>query len=432
MNNRPKITFSTEIQWAKLSDLKPHPKNPRVDLREYAEKFELLKQSILGGLFEPIKISKQTGYCLAGNQRLKVFEDLGYDEVPVQYNDCPTEKEEVEVMIKDNNELGAYNFTDLDSLLREYGLDRLEMMLNEMDIKQLDRVAKENKKSLTEDDIPPAPTEPKAKYGDVYQLGEHRLMCGDSTKLEDVERLMDGQKADMVFTDPLYNVNYSGRGKNTSNTIKNDSMSREDFRAFLEKVFSCYRAAAKTSAPFYVCHSSSSQRDFEDAMENAGLKVRNQIIWNKTIASMGWGDYRWKHEPIFYATIEGEGTQFYGDRSQYTVWDEKWDEQKIIRNLKRISEKQEKGGSTVWTLSRDGNYVHPTQKPIELIEIALENSSKKEDIVLDLFGGSGSTLIGAEKCGRRAFLMELDPKYVDVIIKRWEDYAEQKAVKLTS
>lgn len=170
MNNRPKITFSTEIQWAKLSDLKPHPKNPRVDLREYAEKFELLKQSILGGLFEPIKISKQTGYCLAGNQRLKVFEDLGYDEVPVQYNDCPTEKEEVEVMIKDNNELGAYNFTDLDSLLREYGLDRLEMMLNEMDIKQLDRVAKENKKSLTEDDIPPAPTEPKANTATFISL----------------------------------------------------------------------------------------------------------------------------------------------------------------------------------------------------------------------------------------------------------------------
>lgn len=428
---RPKITFGTEIQWVKLDELKPHPKNPRVDLREYAEKFETLKQSVLGGLFEPIKISKQTGYCLAGNQRLKVFHDLAYDEVPVQYNDCPTEKDEIEIMVKDNNELGAYDYAQLDLLLREFNLDRLEVMLNDMDMKQLDRIAKENKKKLTEDDVPSVPAVPKAQPGDIYQLGEHRLMCGDSTNLDDVDRLMDGMKADLVFTDPPYNVNYSGRGKNTTNTIKNDSMSREDFRTFLRKVFVAYRSAVKKSAPFYVCHSSSSQRDFEDAMEESGLKVRNQIIWNKTIASMGWGDYRWKHEPMFYAVFEGENTQFYGDRSQYTVWDETWDDQKILHHLKKNSEKLEKGGSTIWTLSRDGNYVHPTQKPIELIEIALGNSSKSEDIVLDLFGGSGSTLIGAEKSGRRAFLMELDGRYVDVILKRYEEYTGEKPIKIS-
>ena len=145
---------------------------------------------------------------------------------------------------------------------------------------------------------------------------------------------------------------------------------------------------------------------------------------------MGWGDYRWKHEPLFYASFENKSSQFYGDRSQYTVWDEKWDVEKLKKNVQKMCEKLEKGGSTVWKIGRDSNYVHPTQKPIELIEIAIRNSSKVEDIILDLFGGSGSTLIAAEKTDRIAYLMELDPRYADVIIARWEDYAEKKAKKL--
>lgn len=427
--NRPKVNFSPE-KWVKLTELKPHPKNPRIDLRQDAARFDELKNSIEEGVFEPIKISKTTGYCLAGNQRLKAFADLGYEEVPVMYNECADEKEEITIMIKDNNEAGAYNYTDLDQLIKEFDLASVALMLNEFDMKGLASAEKKAKRDLKEDDVPSAPEIPKAKMGDIYQLGEHRLMCGDSTKVADVQLLMNGHKADMVFTDPPYNINYSGAGKKTSNTIENNNMSREDFRTFLEKIFIAYQSAVKTSAPFYVCHSFSSQRDFEDAMESVGLRARNQIIWNKTLASMGWGNYRWKHEPIFYATFAGETPEFYGDRCQYTVWNESWAPEKLIENIKKLCERQEKGGSTIWTLSRDQNYVHPTQKPIQLLEIAIENSSKKEDLVLDLFGGSGSTLIGAEKCGRRAYIMELDPKYVDVIIQRWEEYTDQKATKL--
>ena len=198
----------------------------------------------------------------------------------------------------------------------------------------------------------------------------------------------------------------------------------------MDAVFTSYKIAVKTSAPFYVCHAFATQRDFEDSMEKVGLHIRNQIIWNKTLAVMGWGDYRWKHETIFYAAFENSKSKFYGDRSQYTVINESWDDKKIIENIKKICEKQEKGGSTVWTLGKDVDSVHPTQKPIELIEIALRNSSKEQDLIVDFFGGSGSTLIGCEKMNRVCFSMELDPKYVDVIIRRWEQYTGEKAEKL--
>ena len=428
MNARPKVNFKPEA-WVKIGELIEHPKKPRIDLRQDKGRFESLKESILEGVFEPVKVSRKTGYCLAGNQRIKAFQDLGFEEVPVMYNDCENEKEEIQVIIKDNNEWGAYDYDQLDALVKANELALETLGFNDMDLKFLEK-RQSSDKDLIEDDVPEAPAVPTAKLGDIYQLGDHRLMCGDSTSIEDVKKLMNGQKADLVFTDPPYNVNYKGRGKKTSNTIENDHMGREEFRTFLTKVFEAYREAVKSSAPFYVCHSSSSQRDFEDAMESVGLKVKNQIIWNKTVASMGWGDYRWKHEPIFYASFAAASTSFYGDRSQYTVLDESWDFEKFKRNIQKVAEKLDKGGSTVWKMNRDQNYVHPTQKPIELVEIAVRNSSKEEDIVLDLFGGSGSTLIGAHKTGRIAYLMELDPKYVDVIIKRWEDYAEQKAVKL--
>lgn len=431
MATRPKIIFEMESFWVKLSDLKLHPKNPRKDLRDYPERFESLKKSLEVGVFESIKISKKTGFCLAGNQRIKAYEDLGYDEVPAYYVLCETEAEEIEIVVKDNNQWGYYDFDLLNKYVQEAELSLKDLGLDDFDLKALDKLKRKSERDLIEDDVPTLPeTPPIAQYGDIYQLGAHRLMCGDSAKLDDVELLMNGVKADIVFTDPPYNVDYKGSGKNTSNKIKNDHMSPEDFRKFLDAVFLCYRSAVKKSAPFYICHSSSSQRAFEDSMEASGLRVRSQIIWNKTLASMGWSNYRWKHEPIFYAGFDGESMPFYGDRCSYTVWNESWSDEKNFSNLKKVCEKQEKGGTTIWTLPRDQNYVHPTQKPIQLIERALTDSSKEEDIVLDLFGGSGSTLIGAEKMGRVACLMELDPKYVDVIIARWENYSGEKAIKL--
>lgn len=235
----------------------------------------------------------------------------------------------------------------------------------------------------------------------------------------------------MVFTDPPYNVNYSGRGKNTSNTIKNDHMDESTFRVMLSKWFACYKQAIKPTAPLYCCYASRTHREFEDALNANGFEVRNQIIWVKKVASMGWGDYRWKHEPILYCHQKDSSMPFYGDRKQYTEWTEEMTDDELLQFVKKNISKEEEGGSTVWRLHRENKYDHPTQKPIKLVSIAIRNSSKRDDVVLDLFGGSGSTLIASEGLNRTCYTMELDPRYVDVIIKRYEELTKEKAVKLT-
>jgi DNA modification methylase len=230
-------------------------------------------------------------------------------------------------------------------------------------------------------------------------------MCGDSTSIDAVEKLMDGGLADLVFTDPPYNVAYEGRGeKNKLGPIKNDNMSEEQFEQFCRDFFACYFACMKPLACIYVCHPDSQSAPklaFEKTFAEQ-FKKSSTIIWVKQSAGMGWQDYRAQHEPILYGWKEGNGKHFYcGDRSKTTIW-------KIGRDAQ-------------------SSYVHPTQKPVALPEEAMINSSKGSDIVLDLFGGSGSTLIAAEKNGRVARIMELDPKYCDVIVKRWEDFTGQKA-----
>ena len=232
---------------------------------------------------------------------------------------------------------------------------------------------------------------------------------------------MGGKKAAMIFTDPPYNVNYSGRGKKTSNTIKNDYMEAENFQAFLDDVFVAMKSGAKKNAPAYVCYKSSTHREFETGLENAGYKVRSQIIWVKPHASMGWGDYRWKHEPILYAVVDGEPVDYYGDRKQYTHWEFEPDDQELLNWAKSLLSEEDEDDTTVWKISRENvnSYEHPTSKPVKLPAKAILNSSKPGEIVMDLFAGGGSTLMAAEATGRICYTMELDERYVDVVRKRW-------------
>jgi len=234
----------------------------------------------------------------------------------------------------------------------------------------------------------------------------------------------------MVFTDPPYNVAYKGNGKNTSNTIKNDDMGEQEFRTMLNAWFHNYSRLLKADGALYCCYASRTHREFEDAINANGFEVRNQIIWVKKVANMGWGDYRWKHEPILYCHKKGSSLQFYGDRKQYTEWTEEPTDEELLSAIKKQVVKDEEGGSTVWRLHRESKYDHPTQKPIKLVSIAIRNSSKRDDIVVDLFGGSGSTLISSDNLNRTCYSMELDPRYVDVIIKRWELQSGEKAIKL--
>ena len=235
----------------------------------------------------------------------------------------------------------------------------------------------------------------------------------------------------MVWTDPPYNVNYSGRGKSTSNVIKNDNMGEADFRVMLTAWFASYKNFLKKDGALYTCYASRTHREFEDALNANDFEVRNQIIWVKKVASMGWGDYRWKHEPILYCHFkDSKKLNFYGDRKQYTEWSEEPTDEELLKTIKAQVKKEEAGDSTVWRLHREMKYDHPTQKPIKLVSIAIRNSSKRDDVVLDLFGGSGSTLIAADQLNRVCYTMELDPKYCDVIIKRWEKLTGETAKKI--
>lgn len=246
------------------------------------------------------------------------------------------------------------------------------------------------------------PSEPKSKHGDIYALGNHRLMCGDSTRLSDVESLMNGAVADMLLTDPPYNVDYEG-ATDEKLKMQNDNMSEKDYGEFLKNAFSCLNNVLKPGGSFYIWHADTHTVPVRLALAETGLKVRECLIWVKNTFVLGRQDYQWKHEPCLYGRRSGEAHYFVNDRSQSTVLE---------------VEKPAK------------NDLHPTMKPIKLLSPLIVNSSHKGEIVLDLFGGSGSTLIACEQLGRICYTMEFDPKYCDVIIDRWENLTGQKASKV--
>ena len=261
----------------------------------------------------------------------------------------------------------------------------------------------DEEQEIFEDDIPDVDElESLVQLGDIWQLGEHRLMCGDSTDAETVAKLMDGHKADLVVTDPPYNVNYTGATKDALK-IQNDNMDSDNFKRFLIDAFKTMYDGMNDGASFYVWYASREHINFESALNEVDLKVRQQLIWVKNGLVLGRSDYHWKHEPCLYGWKEGKPHNWYNDRSQTTVL--KFN--KPVRNDK-----------------------HPTMKPLDLISYLIKNSSKKDEIVLDLFGGSGSTLIAAELTKRKCFMMELDVKYCEVIIKRWQKITGKKATKL--
>lgn len=256
--------------------------------------------------------------------------------------------------------------------------------------------------------------EPEARRGDVWQLGRHRLVCGDATDADDVALLMEGKQAALIVTDPPYNVAVESDSERLAadgrSSILNDDMPAEEFAGFLIAVFERYADIMEPTAAIYVFHPSSYQRKFEDAMNAAGIVVRSQCVWVKNAASFGWSQYRWQHEPVFYGHLRRRSPAWYGDRRQSTVW----------RSGLLADEPMP---TTVWEVSRGDvtKYVHPTQKPLELLGIPIGNSSRLGDVVVDLFGGSGSTLMTCEQMGRECRLLELDPIFCDVIKKRFRE-----------
>ncbi len=374
----------------KLSDIKPYENNPRRNDQAVEAVAESIRQC---GYIAPI-IVDEDNVILAGHTRYKALKKLGRKEAECVVKAGLTEEQKRKYRLLDNktNEFAEWDFDLLADELE--GLD-----FGDFDF-GFDIGDDEEPPKVTEDEYdaePPA--EPKAKLGDIYQLGRHRLMCGDSTRFADVEKLVDGQKVDLFLTDPPYNIAYTGKTKDAL-TIQNDSMPEEEFRNFLKKSLENAKAVMKPGASFYIWHADNEGYTFRGAVCDAGLSLRQNLIWAKNRFTLGRQDYQWQHEPCLYGWADGASHNWYSDRKQSTI-------------LNYDSP----------TASKE----HPTMKPIALFDYQIRNSTKSGDIVLDLFGGSGTTIMAAEQDGRTGYLMELDPRYVDVIIDRWEKFTGQTA-----
>lgn len=352
------------------------------------------------GFVQPIVVDKN-GVIIIGHCRLKALELLGYtaDNIPNEY-----------IKIVDLNEKDANRLRLLDNKSNESGWDYSELLnqIKDLDFTNydIDWNFPDIDKEVDEDEPPEIDKTnlPTAKLGDIYKLGEHRLMCGDSTNENDVIKLVGDQKMDLLITDPPYNVDYTGKTKEAMK-IQNDKMENNVFHDFLVKAFSNAYNFLKDGGAFYCWYASKEVVNFHTALEDSGFTVKQELIWNKNSMVMGRQDYQWKHEPCLYGWKETDSHKWYGDRKQTTVID--WD--RPIRSD-----------------------LHPTMKPIGLFDYQIKNSSKVGDNVLDLFGGSGTTIMACEQNGRKGYSMEFDPRYVDVIIKRWEQFTGKKAIKINT
>lgn len=409
-----------QVTTRKITDIQPYGKNAKKHPEDQVTK---IADSIREfGFNQPVVVDKG-GVLIVGHGRYFAALQLGLEEVPVLELDLTEEKARAYRLA--DNKLNESPW-DMDLVIEELKGLSLEML----DLTGFDRklVLQNNDK---DDDVPAVPKVARTKPGDVYELGEHRIECGDSANSSSYARLMLGAKADMVFTDPPYNVNYSGSGKNTSEGIMNDKMEDAAFRHFLIACFAGMRESTKEGGGMYIFHDPSTQRVFEEALSANAIEVVAQLIWNKPAAGLGMGAYRAKHEPFFYAGALGITPQFYGDRTNTTTWDFHKSEEQLAKWAKQQKAAEADGRTTIWTMKRapTKDYVHPTQKPVELIQYALHNSSKVGDIVLDPFLGSGSTLIACEKTNRHCYGLELDPKYADVIVQRWCDFTGTRNIK---
>ena len=393
--------MAQRIELWPLDRLIPFARNPRT--HSDAQVAQIAASIAAFGFNNPILVDTKDG-IIAGHGRLLAARKLQLQEVPVIVLDHLTDAQKRAYIIADNQlalnagwdeellrvELAALQDEDFNLGLIGFEDEDLARLL----------AAQDAAEGLTDEDaVPELQERPISLAGDLWILGHHRLLVGDATDIDAVTKLTAGSPVDLVFTDPPYNVDYRGYTEDRL-SIEGDRMSDAAFKEFLEGAFRSYRRIVKPGASMYVCHSSSWQREFQNALESAGFEVRCQIIWGKNTFAWGFGRYKFQHEPIFYAHVADQKDAWYGDKTQSTLWQEK---------------------------KPAANRIHPTAKPVELVERALLNSSKSGDVVADLFGGSGSTLIGCERRARHARLMEIDPKYADCIVRRYQEYTGKQA-----
>ena len=375
------------IQMMKTSEIKPYENNPRKNDEAVDEVANSIKAF---GFKNPIIVDKDM-VIIAGHTRLKAALKLGLTMVPVIVAEDLSPDQANALRLADNKtaEIAKWDKKKLEEELKQINWEILGINMTDVGF---DDIFASEFQEVVDDDFDEGQylsAEPYSHQGDIYLLDDNRVMCGDSTNEEQVKLLMNGKLADMVFTDPPYNVNYEG---SDGQSIQNDDMGDNEFKEFLTLVFKNLIDSIKEGAPTYVCHADSEGLNFRSAFKEAGFKLAQCLIWVKNSFTMGRQDYQWQHEPILYGWKPGAGHYFVDDRSLSTIWE--YDKPKK-------------------------NDLHPTMKPLELVGRAINNSSLVGQLVLDLFGGSGSTLIASYKAKRICYSMELDEKYADVIVKRY-------------
>jgi len=465
-----------------VAGLQASPQNPRKISEEQLKR--LAKAMAEYGDLSGIIVNRTTGHLVGGHQRVKVFDPTwkivkrpatdatgtvasGHVESPWgtwSYREVEwPEKKERAANIAANKHGGGWDFKLLTEQLMEMDDGSFDMDLVGFTEEELRKLIGE-KPETGEDDVPGIPAKPIAKIGELWVMGDHHLFVGDCTKPDSWKKLMGGKKASCIVTDPPYGVSYESKsGK--FDVIEGDHKRGDDLLKMLSSSMKMMENAADDDAAFYIFHASSTREDFATAIKSAGLVEKQYLIWAKTGVVLGHSDYRWSHEPFFYASKDGHKPKFYGDRANPTVWRVSMSSKKSIatvigpgliicdgkgsmvyvmpkapkgkkvRSIRLVEgqdamvDNSSEGSGTVWEFGREQDYSHPTQKPVALIQRAIENSSAIEQIIVDPFLGSGTTLIAAEKTDRICYGMELDPKYASVIIKRWEEFTGKKATR---
>jgi DNA modification methylase len=454
-----------------IVDIDTLTENPRNPNRHPEKQLKLLAKLIQHqGWRQPITVSNRSGFIVRGHGRLQAARLAGVDKVPIDRQDYATEADEWADLVADNKiaELADTDEERMKELVKELAAQEYDLELMAVMEREADRLLNDDDTDGNEK-FDPGKTlngivKPVTQPGDLWTLGGHRLLCGDSTDPGVIDRLMAGKKASMVFTDPPYGVSYEAQSGKFEQ-IANDELTGDQLATkLLIPAFRLMAAHTFQEAAFYIWHASTTRKDYEYAMTAAGLIEHQYLIWSKGQIVLGHAHYHWMHEPCFYASKEGQSPAFYGDRTQTTVWTatpaaggdattigtgiilmdgrggslylaQKAPKNKRIRTV-RLLEGQtlklqpDSPVADLWEIGRDQGAEHPTQKPVALAQRAILNSSRPGEIVLDSFLGSGSTLIGAEATGRVCYGAELDPRYCDVIIKRWEAFTGGKAQKV--
>lgn len=401
-----------------VSDLKPYGLNPRLG------NVEVIAESLrVNGQYRPIVVRKTTNEILAGNHTWKAAQSLGWTHIKATLVDVDDEGARRIVLVDNRaNDLATYDHEALAALLAElddiagtgFGQDDVDALLASLE-------SSKPPTALTDvDDVPDAPETAQSRPGDVWTLGPHRLLVGDATG--DLAPLMQGDLADLVLTDPPYNINYQG-GTKDKLTIENDKLLNVDFRALLDGAMTSLARHSAPGAGFYVFHSDSERVNFQQALESAGWLVKQNLIWVKNSLVLSRQDYHWQHEPILYGWLAGAAHNWETDRKQATIIDYQQDFAKMPKaELVALLESIYSTSDAIRYDRPTRSLDHPTMKPVGLLQYLLCNSTQPGDLVLDTFGGSGSTLIACHTTARVARLVELDPKYADVILRRWMEH----------